>query len=309
MSTNKKVPVAPSLLAPRPLRLRIDTQTEDVRIEVVPLIDVIFCILIFFILAAVGFSRQQAISVDIPKASTGTAQGREILVVTLNDQGQVFVEQQPVATKDQFYQKLRDYRKQQPNGLMALYASTNATYNAVVQVLDLLREVGGDRVALATLPADSQSLPSSTTPLPPGVTGVPPYAPNPGTNPYSPYGTQLPGNPSYNPAQPQAPLNPGQPVPGTPGVNPGNLQPLPGQPQINPGNSIAPNPGAGVAPNTNNAVPQQPIPGNSAAPNPGAGVAPNMNNAVPQQPVPGNSAAPNPGAGVAPNANTATPNR
>jgi biopolymer transport protein ExbD len=310
---NKKIPVAPSLLAPRPLRLRIDTQAEDVRVEIIPLIDVVFCILIFFILAAVGFSRQQAISVDLPKAVTGTAQGREILVVSLNEQGQVFVEQQPVVTKDQFYQKLRDYRKQHPNGLMALYASTSATYNEVVQVLDLLREVGGDRVALATLPGESGQIPSSTPSLPPATTGVPTYTPNPGTNPYDPYGTQLPGNPYYNPAQPQVPLNPGQALPGAPGTNPGNLQPLPGQlpgqPQINPGNSAVPSPGARVAPNTSNTAPNQTSPSNSAAPSPGAKVAPNTNNAAPKQTNSSNSPVSSPGGTVAPKTNNAAPNR
>src|SRR4028119_1195949 len=171
MSMNEKIPSAPSPVTARPLRLRIDTQSEDVRIEVVPLVDVVFCILIFFILASVSFARQQAISIDLPKASTGTPQGREILVVSLNDLGQVYVEQQPVVTKDDFYQKLRAYRKENPNGLMALYASTNATYNDVVQVLDLLREVGGDRVALATLPGESGTTrtPNTTTPLPPAM--------------------------------------------------------------------------------------------------------------------------------------------
>jgi biopolymer transport protein ExbD len=228
MTTKRKIDSSPTSLAPRPLRLRIDTQSEDVRVEVVPLIDVIFCILTFFILAAVGFSRQQAISIDLPKAGTGTPQGREILMVSLNDAGQVFVEQQPVMTKDQFYQRLRDYRQQNPNGLMALYASTNATYNQVVQVLDLLREVGGDRVALATLPAESGGIPNATPSLPPtmGVPGVPPA---PGTNSFDPYGLQNPAT-QFNPAQPQVPPNPGQPLPGLPGTNPG--QPLPGYPEL-----------------------------------------------------------------------------
>src|ERR671933_717731 len=162
MTTNKKKDSAPTSLAPRPLRLRVDTQAEDVRVEIIPLIDVIFCILTFFILAAVGFSRQQAINIDLPKAGTGTPQGRQILVVSLNDAGQVYVEQQPVVTKDQFYQRLRDYRQQNPNGLMALYASTNATYNRFVQVLVWLGEVGGDRVALAPFPAESGGIPNAT---------------------------------------------------------------------------------------------------------------------------------------------------
>src|SRR4028118_638543 len=294
MTTKRKIDSPPTSLVPRPLRLRIDTQSEDVRIEVVPLIDVIFCILTFFILAAVGFSRQQAISIDLPKAGTGTPQGREILMVSLNDVGQVFVEQQPVMTKDQFYQRLRDYRQQNPNGLMALYASTNATYNQVVQVLDLLREVGGDRVALATLPAESGGIPNATPSLPPtmGVPGVPPA---PGTNSFDPYGLQNPAT-QFNPAQPQVPpkpgqplpglpgTNPGQPLPGLPGTNPSNLQPLPGQPGTNPGTSAVPIPGATTAPNTTNAAPTQTRPGNPAAPSSGTTTAPNTtrtNNATP----------------------------
>jgi biopolymer transport protein ExbD len=303
MTTNKKKDSAPISLAPRPLRLRVDTQAEDVRVEIIPLIDVIFCILTFFILAAVGFSRQQAINIDLPKAGTGTPQGRQILVVSLNDAGQVYVEQQPVVTKDQFYQRLRDYRQQNPNGLMALYASTNATYNQVVQVLDLLREVGGDRVALATLPAESGGIPNATPSLPPtmGVPGVPPA---PGTNSFDPYGLQNPAT-QFNQAQPQVPLNPGQPLPGLPGTNPGNLQPLPGQPGANPGTSAVPSPSATTAPNTTNAAPTQTKPGNPAAPSSGA-------NAAPTQTKPGNPAAPSSGTTTAPNTtrtNNATPGR
>ncbi len=297
MSTNKKIPPAPSPLAPRPLRLKIDTQTEDVRVEIVPLIDVIFCILTFFILAAVSFSRQQAISVDLPTASTGTAQGREILVVSLNDAGQVFVEQQPVVTKDQFLEKLRTYRQQNPNGLMALYASTNATYNEVVQVLDLLREVGGDRVALATLPQDSQQTSGSMPSVPP-TTGVPSYTPYQGTNPYDPNGLQNPGS-QVNPAQPPLPVNPGQPMPRLPGTNSGNLQPLPGQPGVSPGNPALPTPGSAASPKNNNAAPGNsavPAPRTTASPpNKGTTASPQTTNASP-----GNSAVPAPSTTASP---------
>lgn len=275
---NKKNRSAPSSLAPRPLRLRIDTHAEEVRVEIIPLIDVIFCILIFFLLAAVSFSRKQAISIDLPKASTATPQQRDILVVSLDDLGQLYVEQQPVTTKEQFLEKLKAYRQQNPNGLMALYASTNATYNEVVQVLDSLREVGGDRVALATLPGESQPI-SASTPSLPQATGVPGYTPYQGTNPYDPYGTQLPPG-SFNPAPPQLPVNPGSPVPGLPGSDPGNLQPLPGQPGVIPGSLAVPTPGGTTTPNTNTVAPR-----NSAGQTPSGTAVPKTNTAAP-----GNSA-------------------
>lgn len=304
---NKKIPSTPAVVAPRPLRLRIDTNSEDVRIELVPLIDVIFCILTFFILAAMGLSRQQAISVDLPKASTGTPQGREISAVALNESGQVFVDQQPVTTKDQFLQKLKEFHKNKPNGIMALYAPTNATYSQVVQVLDLMREVGGDRVALATIPGESQVNFSSPPGQPPAtaVPGVPAY---PGGNTYDPYGTQNPAS-QLNPAQPQLPSTPGQPLPGLPGTTPGNLQPQPGQPQTSLGNPAVPAPGSTVSPNKNNAAPQQSSLSNPAALTPGATVPPNTKNAVPQQTSPSSSEVLTPGTKGFPNSDNATPKR
>jgi biopolymer transport protein ExbD len=269
-TTNKKIPPDSASLSPRPLRLRVETQAEDVRIEVVPLIDVIFCILTFFLLAAVGLSRQQAISVDLPKASTGTPQGREILVVSLNELGQVYVDQEPVATKEQFLQKLQAYRQNNPDGLMALYAATNASYNQVVQVLDLLRQVGGERVALATLPGESGQS-SNLSPAIPPATGVPNYTPYPGEGSLPPYPYATP----LNPAQPQVPT-PGQAIPGTPGgVNPGAATPppLPGQSGVNPSNATPPTPGTQASPKPN-AAPETPsgtaTPGTQASPKPNA---------------------------------------
>ncbi|MGB7439586.1 MAG: biopolymer transporter ExbD [Coleofasciculaceae cyanobacterium] len=181
-----------SPLAIRPLKFQMDKQSEEVRVEIVPLIDVIFCILTFFILAAVGLSRQQAISVDLPKATTGTRQGREILMVYLNEFGQLFVEQEPVATQEEFIEQLQAYNRANPRGVMALSASSSATYNQVVQVLDVLREVGGERVALATLPTESIQIPNVFPGLP--STGVPNYTPNP-VNPPNSEQPQLPGLP------------------------------------------------------------------------------------------------------------------
>ncbi|MBC6479447.1 MAG: biopolymer transporter ExbD [Hormoscilla sp. GM7CHS1pb] len=135
------------------MKINRDLPGEDVRIEIIPLIDVIFCILTFFILAAVGLTRQQAITVDIPKANTGTSQMQEMLIVTINAAGQTFVEQDLVLTPDELRQKLRRYRAQHSQELIILYASKTAIYSDVIQVLDILRQEGGSRVALATLPS------------------------------------------------------------------------------------------------------------------------------------------------------------
>ena len=162
----------------KPFKLWQDMQSQqEVRIEIVPMIDVIFCILTFFILAAVGFSRQQAISLNLPKATTGKPQMREMLVVSLDNRGQLYLEKQPVS-QVQLYSAVKNYHSLNPTGLMVLHASQEVRYSQVIQVLDMLKEVGGERVALATIPGKSSAPKQTVDPY----SGFNPYY-NPSTTP------------------------------------------------------------------------------------------------------------------------------
>ncbi len=176
------------------------SNTEDPRIELVPLIDVIFCILTFFLLAGLQVAKQQAISVDIPNATSGTPAARELLMVSLNDAGQLFLEQQPMLVPGQLVEAVKQYRQARPNSSIVLYASKQVSYNKVVEVLDALRGVAGDRVALATLPSNT-------------VAPTPPVIPNP-------TGSAVPSNPQ--------------------GVTPPTTQPNPGVVAPTSGSSITP---------------------------------------------------------------------
>ena len=87
-----------------------ESQSSDLKIELLPLIDVIFCILTFFLLAAVNFTRQQAINLDLPQAKTGTPQMKDMLIVTIDDIGQLYVEKQLV-TRSVLTANLEEYNK------------------------------------------------------------------------------------------------------------------------------------------------------------------------------------------------------
>jgi len=198
------------------MKIHQDLPVEDVQIQIIPLIDVIFCILTFFILAALQFTRQQAINVELPRASTGSALSipglgdnrfREMLVVTIATTGQLYVDKQPV-DRTQLFQALQAYVTQNPRGMLVLNASPSAFYNDVIQVIDLMRSVGGDRVALATLPTSSPGV--SITPQP----GLSPSPSPTGTfDPFAPFGTSpIPGAT----ISPLAPGNSASPPPATP---------------------------------------------------------------------------------------------
>lgn len=228
------------------MKINLDNASDEARIEILPLIDVIFCILTFFLLAAVGLTRQQAITVDLPQASNATTpQIASRLLVSINPYNQIYVENELV-TPEQLEQKLREFNQKNPAGTMVLYASKTAFYNDVVQVLDKMQAVGGDRVALATLPEPEtpQQIPGTITP----GTGIPSVI-TPGTLPTPTPDAGVPGS---------LPLpTPGAQIPGT--------LPTPGV--VTPGSLPLPTPGAPVPGSL--PTPDAPVPG--ALPTPGIG--------------------------------------
>ncbi len=236
------------------MKIHLDTPAEEARIELVPLIDVIFCILTFFLLAALQLTRQQAINVDLPKAKTGQTQMREMLIVSIDDFGQTYIDQLPV-NYQQLDRVLKSFQTKNPGGLTVLYAPQNAKYAKVVEVLDKLREVGGDRVALATLPSSAPS-PQPTPSLP--NSGIPAAPTGNRTQPLlSPLATPNPRQPQFQ-VPPQQQFNPNQqfqsPIP-TPGPQPSNSGANFGVPPVSPA-PTAPNLKPGVATPSQNVAPQ-----------------------------------------------------
>ena len=141
------------------MKVNLQTPVEETQIQILPLIDVVFCILTFFLLAALQFTRQQAINIDLPQASTSTLSGvtsqSATQIVTIDAVGNLYVEKEPIQ-RNQLTQILSQYLKANPSGSLVLNASRTTTYNDVIEILDLMRQVGGDRVSLGIIPGPSQ---------------------------------------------------------------------------------------------------------------------------------------------------------
>ncbi|MGI8936369.1 biopolymer transporter ExbD [Leptolyngbya sp. BC1307] len=211
------------------MKVDLDSRPSDVQIEILPMIDVIFCILTFFILAAVGLTRQQAIELDLPAVNSSSpieGNSSDRLYVSVDSSGQVYVDKSAVPL-GLLYDVLVQHQQIAPNGTIVLYASRSARYEDVIQVLDLLRSVGGNRVALATLPSDTSLDPTqgststledvlrdqgtlSPQDIPPGSNGLDPTLPTDG-QPAFPNGL-----PPISPSAPTDPFAPPAPDPNSP---------------------------------------------------------------------------------------------
>jgi biopolymer transport protein ExbD len=131
------------------MKVNIEPDDLDVRIEIIPLIDIIFCILVFFLLGAVSTAKTEGLNVDLPQANSAQTQFGDTLVVEVDVLGQIII-QNTVVSKDQLSQLLSAYVAQKPQGVVVFQADKRLNYETVIGLFDLLRKVGGTRVALGT---------------------------------------------------------------------------------------------------------------------------------------------------------------
>ena len=141
------------------MKLNTELPADDARIEILPLMDVIFCILTFFILGAVGLTRQQALTQNLPQASTGDSSMSQMLPVSIDASGRIYLERetQPLSFQD-LAERLARHQQTNPNEPIVLYANPSVEYDRVMQVLDLVREVGGERATLGITPSSRSAL-------------------------------------------------------------------------------------------------------------------------------------------------------
>ena len=127
-------------------------QTEDidsdVQINILPMIDIIFAILSFLIVSTLYLSRIDTIPVDLPEASSSIKQDKEFIIITIDNIGNIFINQKVIPINDLTTQVLSMINTN--SKVVVLNADKNVTHGIVVKVLDSLRNIEGLKIAIST---------------------------------------------------------------------------------------------------------------------------------------------------------------
>ena len=116
------------------------------QIGLTPLIDVVFILLIFVILAA-NFDRIRGLKVRLPSARSSKVTKQKTLVLTVTALGVYLIEKQRVEP-NQLESTLRNWKKK--SRTLLLRADRNAAFEKAVKVLDLAKIIGFEAVSIAT---------------------------------------------------------------------------------------------------------------------------------------------------------------
>jgi biopolymer transport protein ExbD len=120
-----------------------------VQINIVPMIDVVFAVLAFFIVSSLFLTRNEGLPVTLPGAETAEAQAQRQVVVTINAAGELSVGNRSV-NDAQLLEAIQTLGTLTDGGLVVIRADQSVNYGRVVAVMDRLRSLPGVQLAIAT---------------------------------------------------------------------------------------------------------------------------------------------------------------
>ncbi|NJL47338.1 MAG: biopolymer transporter ExbD [Leptolyngbyaceae cyanobacterium SM2_5_2] len=132
------------------MRLPEDSESPP-QINIVPMIDVVFAVLAFFILSSLFLTRNEGLTVALPGAQTGEVQPQQRVVVTVDASGAAFVGDRPV-NDEQMVEAVQTLISPTTGGTVVIQADQSVSHGRVVAVMDQLRTLAGIQLAIATQP-------------------------------------------------------------------------------------------------------------------------------------------------------------
>ena len=125
---------------------------EDIKnrnkIDILPMIDIIFAILSFLIISSLYLSRVDSIPIDLPKASSSLRQDRKFINIFIDKSGGIFLNKKEILLED-IIGSISNLINERKN-LVVLHADKDASHGEVINVLDVLRSIDGLKIAIST---------------------------------------------------------------------------------------------------------------------------------------------------------------
>lgn len=122
---------------------------EPLVINILPMIDVIFAILAFFIISTLFLTRAEGFSVDLPEAETAQSQQEAFITVTIEGNGNISIDKKPVALNE-LTKTVQAQVGDRTAALLTVQADETIDYGQVIAVMDQLRRVEGASLGMAT---------------------------------------------------------------------------------------------------------------------------------------------------------------
>ena len=121
---------------------------KKARIEIIPMIDTMFFLLVFFMIATLSMNYQNSITVNLPQANSTQQNERQMHTITLTNDNQLFYNQEPVSSPAEVARRLSAVTKERQVSV-TINADRRVEHGRVVELMDAIGQTGVTRVAMA----------------------------------------------------------------------------------------------------------------------------------------------------------------
>ncbi len=127
-------------------------EEEEQEINITPMLDVVFIMLIFFIVTA-SFVKESGIDVNKPSAATTVAKEKANILIAIDANGEIWIDRRVIDPRA-VRANIERLHAENPQGTVVIQADDDARTGVLVQVMDAARQAGVYDVAIAANPTD-----------------------------------------------------------------------------------------------------------------------------------------------------------
>ena len=128
-------------------RTHTEEQSTSIGVNLTPLIDMVFILLIFFLVTS-SFVKESGIDVNRPTAQTATRMERGNIIIAINKDGEIWMDKQQVDVRS-VRSHIERLHAQNPEGTVIILADQDSRTGLMVKVIDQARLAGVGNVAIA----------------------------------------------------------------------------------------------------------------------------------------------------------------
>ncbi|MGD1278064.1 MAG: biopolymer transporter ExbD [Tepidisphaeraceae bacterium] len=144
---------------PVKLNAKLPTESAEARIEIIPLIDIMFFLLASFMLVSLTMVNLKSLKLNLPTAVTAQPQTKkDFLDISVDKAGAIFLDQRPVQ-RQTLPASLAAALQSNPQIRILISGDRDARHGDVIRVLDVVRAAGIDKVAFEIRPAQQGATP------------------------------------------------------------------------------------------------------------------------------------------------------
>ena len=115
---------------------------------IIPMIDIIFFLLVFFMMNSLQTVAQKALAVQLPQAQSAYAPAQLPIIMTIDEEGHITIDNKPVSIQESAT-IMKQHMQENANAAVVLQADKRTAHGQVVAVMDMLKTSGVKRLSIA----------------------------------------------------------------------------------------------------------------------------------------------------------------